>query len=113
MNKVSWFLLLSGIVGFSLPTWAGSSYTGRVKVHCNADTNHCNLYIVGTASGAPACAGNPNWYVFKMNSPVWEEQLAIAIAAQVAGRNVAITGTGSCTQRPDAHEDLSAITLED
>jgi hypothetical protein len=39
--------------------FAGSSYIGRVKVHCNADAGHCYLNILATAQNIPACAGNP------------------------------------------------------
>lgn len=112
MSILRKFSIMLGLSVLSASTLAaGSLYTGKVKVHCNADLNHCNVNILGTAQGVPSCVGNPNWYVFKMDSPVWKEQLSIALAAQAADRNVEIGGSGSCSQRPGVHEDLSTITL--
>jgi hypothetical protein len=93
--------------------FAGSTYVGRVKVHCNADIGHCNVNILGTAQNVPACASGPQWYVFDMSSNVWKQQLAITMVAQAMQRNVTITGRGTCNQRPGIHEDISWITLEE
>jgi len=108
--RLLYFAFLMAISGAAL---AGSSYTGRVKVHCNADLGHCNVNILGTPQGVPPCAGYPTWYVFDMNSPLWKSQLAIALTAQALQKKVIITGRGTCNLRPGIHEDISWITLDD
>jgi len=106
--------VMSGLLIFAISSGAlaGSTYTGKIKTHCNAALGHCNVYIIGTAQNVPACAANSKWYVFKMDSPVWKEQFSIAMAAQASHWNVNIGGSGSCDQRPGTHEDLSTITLD-
>ena len=112
MKYPSLFLAILSIA-ISSEALAGSTYVGRVKVHCNADLNHCNVNILGTAQNVPGCASHPEWYVFDMSSTVWKPQLQIALAAQAMQRNVTITGRGTCNQRPGIHEDISWITLEE
>lgn len=101
------------LLAISGGAFAGSSYTGHVKVHCNDSTGQCNIYIFSAASGVPACAGNPSWYVFNMSSILWKQQFAVAMLAQATQKNVNITGAGTCNIRPGTHEDLEGITLED
>ena len=110
-----WRELSIGLVFMTVAAeaFAGSTYSGRVKVHCNAEIGHCNVNILGRANNIPSCASNPQWYVFDVTSKVWQEQLAIAMVAQASRKDVSILGSGTCVLRPGIHEEITWITLED
>ena len=107
--------LRSLILGLTLT--AGLSTAGTTS---NTTIRQLLLYDIGDlvfvypAIGvtAPlACAGANGYYTFRMDRPRAREYLAGLMAAQVAGLNVNLIGTGACTDDATS-ETLAYFVME-
>lgn len=74
-----------------------------------------NLHLVeltgGTKTNSPACATNGYWLIKDENSTAGKSQFSQLLAAQLAGKTVAITGLGTCTRWSDG-EDINVVVIK-
>jgi hypothetical protein len=69
------------------------------------------ITLTGAPSGRPACALGSSYFMIKdENSSVGRQQMALALSAMNADRNLYAEGAGTCTKWPDG-EDLRELGL--
>ena len=105
------------LTALALTLTAGLSTAGTTS---NTTVRQLLLYDIGDlvfvypANGVtapPACAGANGYYTFRMDRPRAREYLAGLMAAQVAGLNVNLIGTGACTDDATS-ETLAYFVME-
>ena len=99
--KSAKYWLLTGLflVGSA---YGGSNYTGTIKaVVCHAPelTNVCQVQLNGVVENETCSASYPWKYSFVGTTDEGRNMLSILLAAQMAGKTVAMQGTG-CSISP-------------
>jgi hypothetical protein len=79
----------------------------------NYDVGGVFIQLSGTMSGTSPCTfpngGGGNYYFITKNNALMKELLTVALSARLAGKNVWVLGTGTCTQ---GYEDVRFIELK-
>jgi len=92
---------------------AGGQVSGSVdQVIQRASDGLTYVYINGTPTGSPACAGRTYFIIADENSEAGKKQFAMLLVAKATGQRVIVTGTGTCARWPDG-ENIELIQLID
>lgn len=90
---------------------AAGEQTGHItSLITRSSDNLIYFYLSGTASGRPACATYRYWMIKDEASDTGKRQFAMLMAAYLSGRQVAVTGAGTCTRWGDG-EDVNDVQL--
>ena len=94
-------------------TSIASDQTGQVtNIIVREDGLHW-IYVSGTRSPKPACAGsNEYWMIKDENSLVGKAHFSMILSAYMSGKTVAIYGIGECTRWGDG-EDIHSIEISE
>lgn len=85
--------------------------TGQItRVVTRASDGLVYFYVSGSPIDRPACATHPYWVIKDENSAAGKRQLAVLLAAQTTGRQIAIHGFNACARWSDG-EDVNTIEL--
>jgi hypothetical protein len=98
-------ILLSLVSALSFPAWSSTAYEGELQ-----DTHFMNSGAVlvsttGSRTSAPSCSTFPGRFAVDSTTPSGRTLVAGLLAAETAGRNVVIVGTGLC----DVYADSETI----
>lgn len=66
----------------------------------------------GAKNSAPSCATSGEWMIRDESSNTGKQQYAMLLAAQLAGKTVAVTGLNTCVRWGDG-EDANEIRIVD
>jgi hypothetical protein len=79
----------------------------------NYDVGGVFIQLSGTMSGTSTCTfpngSTGNYYFITKNNAFMKELLAVALSAKLAGKNVWVYGSGTCTQ---GYEDVRFIEIK-
>lgn len=106
--------LLAALCAFMPSISHAGSQTGTIeylRVRANDGLIYFGLNGAQKA-GSPSCATNSNWIIRDENSNAGKQQYAMLLAAQLAGKTLAVVGMNSCVRWPDA-EDAGEIRIVD
>ena len=104
-------ILLTIFVGFMLSLSAvASDQTGSIQSVQAMNDGRVIVFMQTSRSGKPACATYDYWFIADENSNAGKTQIAMLLAAQAAGRDVQIYGTGSCVRWVDG-ENISYVKV--
>jgi hypothetical protein len=98
---------------------AGSSYSGRIKRILVGPSFGDNVWVVVQDKvmviDSATCSTHPTYsYVIDASTTSGKHALTLVTSAYAAGRNVMITGTGSCTLTPANNiENLDSILVRE
>ena len=77
---------------------ATSSYVGKIEQIHNGSANQLFLILENDQNNKPACANNASYdYVFDPSTEHGKARLTIALAAYVAGKEVYLGGSQTCS----------------
>jgi hypothetical protein len=92
---------------------AGEQIGTILYVRVRASDGLIYFALNGTKTGAsPSCATNSYWIIRDENSNAGKQQYGMLLAAQLAGRSVAVSGLNSCARWIDG-EDAAEMRIAD
>lgn len=104
--------ILAALCVFIAPISHAGSQTGTIQ-YVRVRASDGLIYFAlngGPKSGSPACATAGYWIIRDENSNSGKQQYAMLLAAQLAGKSVAVHGMDSCIRWSDG-EDAGEIRI--
>ena len=120
MNRMTGALgVLAGLLVATTSDASDTHNTKIVEVRVSIGTPSVGVIEMGhDAVNPPACASystgggfKGRWLAVNLNTDGGREAMKVAVAAQLSGKNVRVTGSGSCLINSNK-EDLSSIYMQ-
>jgi hypothetical protein len=108
MKKRRLAVLVAMSAAMASAAWAAGSQTGTISALYVRSDGLEVVSLTGSHGGAPACATQPYWIVMDENATFGKTQYATLLAAQLAGKQVLLSGAGTCTRWHDG-EDIFQV----
>jgi hypothetical protein len=95
----------------ALGTAIAGSQTGKIVfLHVRSTDGLIIVDMNGPVTNRAACASYPYWLVEDEKSNAGKQQLAMLMAAHLAGKTISLNGTGTCSRWPDG-ETIGTVTV--
>ncbi|WP_116811985.1 hypothetical protein [Steroidobacter cummioxidans] len=98
-------IFLSLASALSFPAWSSTAYEGELRDMHFMNSGAVLISTTGNRTTAPGCSTYPGRFAVDSTTPSGRSITAGLLAAETAGRNVVIVGTGLC----DVYGDSETI----
>ena len=108
--KIRWLIAILCLIVASAD--AGEQVGSILYVRVRMPDGLIYFALTGTKVNAPGCATGSYWMIRDENSNTGKQQYAMLLAAQLAGRSIAVIGLNTCARWADG-EDAGEIRIVD